>query len=83
VFKGLNFSVFNSKVVGLLGRNGSGKSTLLSIIRGLLIPQKGKVIVNTKVSVELTTHKDRERLAMHDDSPGGIILQAVEIDQGD
>lgn len=33
------------KIIGLLGANGSGKSTLLKLINGLLVPDKGEIMI--------------------------------------
>jgi putative ABC transport system ATP-binding protein len=45
VLRDISFSVPHQQVVGLVGRNGVGKTTLLEILRGTLIPQRGKVRV--------------------------------------
>jgi ABC-2 type transport system ATP-binding protein len=45
VFNGLNLSLVNGHIYGLLGKNGTGKSTLLRIIAGHLNPVKGSVKV--------------------------------------
>ena len=45
VLEDTHFSIPYQQVVGLVGRNGAGKTTLLEILRGTLIPQKGKVKV--------------------------------------
>jgi NitT/TauT family transport system ATP-binding protein len=44
VLDGINLTVQQGEVVGLLGRSGSGKSTLLRIICGLAAPSSGDVI---------------------------------------
>jgi NitT/TauT family transport system ATP-binding protein len=41
VLDGVNLSVREGEIVGLLGRSGSGKSTLLRLIAGLTRPQGG------------------------------------------
>ncbi len=46
VFQGLNLSLKENHIYGLLGKNGMGKSTLLYLIAGLLQPKKGEVTVN-------------------------------------
>ncbi len=41
VLKGINLSIEEGKIYGLLGQNGVGKTTLLKIISGLLKPDSG------------------------------------------
>ncbi|MCW3482172.1 nitrate/sulfonate/bicarbonate ABC transporter ATP-binding protein [Neisseriaceae bacterium JH1-16] len=43
VLDGVNVSLHEGEIVGLLGRSGSGKSTLLRIIAGLIRPTGGQV----------------------------------------
>jgi len=43
VLDGVNLSLREGEIVGLLGRSGSGKSTLLRIISGLIEPTAGSV----------------------------------------
>ena len=43
IFEGLQWSVPEGSVVGLLGKNGSGKSTLLHLLSGLLFPKSGTI----------------------------------------
>lgn len=45
VLNGVDFSVAQGEVVGLLGRNAAGKTTLIYIAMGLLHPQAGSVRV--------------------------------------
>ena len=44
VLDGVNVSLAEGEIVGLLGRSGSGKSTLMRIIAGLLAPTEGEVL---------------------------------------
>ena len=44
VLEGVNLTLVENEIVGLLGRSGSGKSTLLRIIAGLSQPTAGDVI---------------------------------------
>ena len=46
VFDGLNLTLKENRIYGLLGKNGMGKSTLLYLIAGLLRPKKGNVCVD-------------------------------------
>lgn len=45
IFDGLNLTLENGQIYGLLGRNGAGKTTLLKLISGLLFPNSGKCMV--------------------------------------
>ena len=52
VLKGINLSIKNNTVVGLIGDNGAGKTTLIKCICGLVQPSEGEIIFldnNTKV----------------------------------
>src|SRR5262245_17620115 len=44
VLDGVELSVAEGEIVGLLGRTGSGKSTLLRLIAGLARPTSGRII---------------------------------------
>lgn len=46
VFTGLNLTIEENKIYGLLGKNGTGKSTLLYLICGLLRPTTGTVQID-------------------------------------
>jgi energy-coupling factor transport system ATP-binding protein len=43
VLKGVNLTVRNGEMVGLIGQNGSGKTTLAQTIMGILKPRRGRV----------------------------------------
>ena len=43
--KGINLTLTNGKLIGLLGPNGSGKTTLIKLINGLLTPTSGEIYV--------------------------------------
>ena len=41
--------VNQNEVIGIVGANGSGKSTLLKLIRGMLVPYKGKILLKENI----------------------------------
>lgn len=45
----INFEIFNSERIGIVGINGSGKTTLLKTIAGLYKPNNGEVHINGKM----------------------------------
>ncbi len=47
--KGINLQIAATERVGLIGANGSGKSTLLLHLNGILMPQKGEIVVGEMV----------------------------------
>jgi ABC-2 type transport system ATP-binding protein len=59
VLNGLNLSVPEGAVYGLLGRNGAGKTTLLKLAMGLLVPDKGHVVL---LGQKLPTDRGEARL---------------------
>jgi len=48
--KNITFRMQPGESVAVLGANGAGKSTLLSLVAGLVPPDRGRVLVNGRVS---------------------------------
>lgn len=46
VLNGIDFSIGEGKVVGMLGPNGSGKSTMIKCMLNLVRPSSGTIMVN-------------------------------------
>ncbi len=44
--RGVSLEVPQGKIVTILGANGAGKSTLLKTVSGVLVPEKGQVLLN-------------------------------------
>jgi len=49
--RNISFTIQKGELVGLIGRNGAGKSTLLRVVAGIIIPDEGEIMVNTKTSL--------------------------------
>ena len=47
----INAEIFDSEIVGIIGRNGSGKSTLLRIMGGMFPPDEGEVRIQGTISL--------------------------------
>ena len=48
----ISLEVASGETLVLLGRSGSGKTSLLKLTNGLLIPSKGKILVNQKATTD-------------------------------
>ena len=46
IFEQLNLEVRKGQSIALIGSSGAGKSTLVDILLGLLVPQKGKIMMD-------------------------------------
>ncbi|MCX8069601.1 MAG: ATP-binding cassette domain-containing protein, partial [Thermodesulfovibrionales bacterium] len=51
LIEGLSISINSDDRIAIIGKNGKGKSTLLNLLAGELIPTKGSVIHNPKLSL--------------------------------
>lgn len=49
VLKNINFEIKKGEFIGIAGLSGAGKTTLVDIIAGLLIPNKGEILIDDKV----------------------------------
>lgn len=54
VLENFSLDVAKGQIVGLLGPNGCGKTTLLKMISGLLVPDRGSILVAGEQRTELS-----------------------------
>lgn len=52
----ISFEIKKGEIVGYIGPNGAGKSTTIKMLSGILLPTRGKVLVN-----DLDPFKDRKK----------------------
>ena len=80
ILNGINLDVAEREMIAIVGSNGSGKSLLLSIIRGLVLPTEGDVLIDGKPIGEFdvgTVRSDIMYLPQREDLFHGTILQNI------
>jgi len=63
VVDGVSFHVAPGEVVGLLGPNGAGKTTSFNMVVGLVVPERGRVLLGEHDLTRLPMHR-RARLGV-------------------
>ena len=49
ILESISFNLNQGEILGLLGPNGVGKSTIFNLITGLLSPDFGSIVINSKI----------------------------------
>lgn len=72
----VSFEVRPGETLGIIGQNGAGKSTILKILSGIVIPDKGEVRIDGKVTgvLELGTGFNFEMTGLQNIAMNGILL---------
>ena len=66
ILDGVNLTLENGSVMGLVGINGAGKTTLLRLISGVLTLQKGEILIDGK---SVSREESRKELFFLPDDP--------------
>lgn len=69
VIRGVNLSIGQGTIVGLIGANGAGKSTLLKLLAGISSTQHGKVLYKSRELKYLPKREISKRIAYVPQSP--------------
>lgn len=78
VLKGVSLQVKRGEFVVVLGHNGSGKSTLAKHLNAILVPDKGKVMIETlDTSDEKLLFDIRQRVGMVFQNPDNQLVATI------
>jgi osmoprotectant transport system ATP-binding protein len=69
VLRGLDLDIAAGETLALVGRSGAGKSTLLKLINGLIVPDRGHVLVEGRDTRDWNPFELRRRI--------GYVLQEI------
>ena len=69
VLRGLDLDIATGETLALVGRSGAGKSTLLKLVNGLIVPERGQVLVEGRDTREWNPYELRRRI--------GYVLQEI------
>lgn len=61
--KGVDMSVYEGEIVGLVGDNGAGKSTLIKILSGIYPPDRGAIRYQGR-EVRINTYRDSQAIGI-------------------
>ena len=63
LLKKLNFKIKKGSRLGIIGESGHGKSTMINLILGLLVPTKGKVLIDDQILNKNNMHQWRKNIS--------------------
>ncbi|MBN1574171.1 MAG: ABC transporter ATP-binding protein [Deltaproteobacteria bacterium] len=80
IYRGLDLSINRGETITIIGGSGSGKSVLLKMMIGLIMPDRGEIIVDKTNIVELSKEelvKVRSRIGML--FQGGALFDSINV----
>lgn len=80
VLKGLNLE-FDKKSTAIIGQNGAGKSTFVKLLKGLLKPTAGDILINGINTKETTAAKLAKTIGLVFQNPNDQIFKNKVIDE--
>ena len=80
VLKGIDLQ-FNGETTAIVGQNGAGKSTFVKLLKGLLTPTEGDIIVNQKNTKDYTTAQLAKDIGMVFQNPSDQIFKNTVISE--
>ncbi len=72
VLENINYEFEKGKVYAVVGKSGAGKTTLLSLLSGLTVPTKGKILFEQKDVSKIDRYRYRSRFV-------GVVFQSYNL----
>lgn len=80
ILKGINL-VIDNRSTAIIGQNGAGKTTFVKLIKGLLKPTKGEILLNGKNIAEMTVAQLAKHIGMVFQNPNDQIFKKTVLDE--
>lgn len=80
ILKGLNFTI-DERSTAIIGQNGAGKTTFVKLLKGLLRPTEGRILLGDTDIAGLTAAKLAGRIGMVFQNPNDQIFKNTVIDE--
>ena len=77
----LNFVVYPSEKVAIVGQNGAGKSTCAKLMNGLLRPSSGEILLEGKNTKDMTTAQISRKVGYVFQNPNDQIFNSTDYDE--
>lgn len=80
ILKGLNFNI-DERSTAIIGQNGAGKTTFVKLLKGLLKPTQGDILLNGKTIKDMTVASLARDIGMVFQNPNDQIFKNEVLDE--
>ncbi len=80
ILKGLNLTL-DERTTAIIGQNGAGKTTFVKLLKGLLRPTQGKILLNGNDMKSMTVAQIAKRIGLVFQNPNDQIFKNKVIDE--
>ncbi|MFO8068516.1 MAG: ABC transporter ATP-binding protein [Alkalibacterium sp.] len=80
IFKGLDLT-FDSRTTAIVGQNGAGKTTLVKLMKGLLKPSKGTLLIDGESIADQTAAQLAKRVGLVFQNPNDQIFKTNVLEE--
>lgn len=81
LFEGLNTSICQGEILGIVGKNGSGKTTLSHLLTGFLMPDSGDILLDGQSVLQQSIKERADQIGYVLQNPNHMITKATVYDE--